>query len=518
MFVVPKEVKEATIRACPTCAAEIPADAPACPQCGFGVESREAASPFKAGTVLEHRYRIDVEVGRGGMGVVYRGTDLTLNRPVAIKALLASDADATVLSRFLREARSLAKVEHPGVVRVYAVGREGGVYYMVMKFVEGRTLQLVLKQESPLDAPRARKYLTDVCGALGALHGGGLIHRDLKPGNLIIGPDDRLTVMDLGIVKAVGENTQTTSTALGTPKYMAPEMLVDHNVDARADLYALGVIAYEMLAGEPPFDGPTPMAILYKQAHETPEPLRKKAPTVPRDLAAVVEKLLAKDPNLRFPDAESVIAALSGGLRLDAPRRRPAWLVPGIAGGIIALVAVLVLVLSGREAPPPGGSAAQPAERAVSPAGLPSSTAPAGLPVSGAPAGLPVSGAPAGLPVSGAPAAGLPVSGAPSSTAPASPAPASTAPASTAPASTAPPSAALRMVSVTLTTDPTGALVLESGRPVGRTPLTFKRPLATRTVTYVLRRDGFGEGRVNVYLGADASAHAKLESMFELVP
>ncbi len=485
-FVAPKEVKEAAIRPCPTCAAEIPADAPACPQCGFAVENREATSPFKAGTVLEHRYRIDIEVGRGGMGVVYRGTDLTLNRPVAIKALRASDADATVLSRFLREARSLAKVEHPGVVPVYAVGRDEGVYYMVMKFVEGRTLQLVLKQESPLDAARARKYLTDVCGALTALHTGGLVHRDLKPGNLIVGPDDRITVMDLGIVKAVGENTQTTSTALGTPKYMAPEMLVDHNVDARADLYSLGVIAYEMLAGEPPFDGPTPMAILYKQAHEAPEPLRKKAPSVPRDLAAVVEKMLVKDPEQRFADAERVAAALNGGFHPDAPRsRKPVWLGPALGGGVVALVAVIVFALQRPEPPSAGGNAAS---ASAAPVGV---AAPATQAPSQAPSQAPATQAPSEAPV--------PVTAAPTA----------------APTAAA---AAVRMVNLTVTSDPTGALVLENGRPVGRTPVSFKRPQAGRTQTYVLKRDGFADAKVNLNLGADAAGHARLESMFELVP
>ena len=229
--------------------------------------------PFQPGTVLESRYRIDDEVGRGGMGVVYRGTDLTLSRPVAIKALRAGDSDSTVLSRFMREARSLARVEHVGVVPVYAVGREGGVYYMVMKFVEGRSLSAVLKDQAQLDEDKVRRLVSEVCDALAALHKSGLIHRDIKPGNIMVGSDGRMTVMDLGIVKSVDENTQTTSTALGTPKYMPPEMLTDQDVDGRADLYSLGVIAYQALVGDPPFDGPTPMAILYKQAHEAPEPL-----------------------------------------------------------------------------------------------------------------------------------------------------------------------------------------------------------------------------------------------------
>jgi len=144
--------------------------------------------PFQPGAILESRYRIDDEVGRGGMGVVYRGTDLTLSRPVAIKALRASDADGSVLSRFMREARSLARVEHTALVPVYAVGREAGVYYMVMKFVEGQTLSALLKSAGKLEADRVRRIVIEVCDALDALHRNGLIHRDIKPGNMMVGP------------------------------------------------------------------------------------------------------------------------------------------------------------------------------------------------------------------------------------------------------------------------------------------------------------------------------------------
>lgn len=427
------------------------------------------------------------------MGVVYRGTDLTLSRPVAIKALRAQDADATVLSRFLREARSLARVEHPGVVPVYAVGREEGVYYMVMKFVEGRTLQRVLKQEAPLDPDRTRKYLKDVCGALSALHGGGLVHRDLKPGNLIVGPDDRITVMDLGIVKAVGEHTQTTSTALGTPKYMAPEMLNDHNVDARADLYSLGVIAYEMLTGDPPFDGPTPMAILYKQAHEAPEPLRKRAPQVPRALAATVERLLSKDRDARFPDAEAVVAALDGRAPGEAPGALPPWRRPALIGGGAALLVGLVLFLVTRSGRSPSDSASVAATAA------------------------PATAAPATTAATAAPTATPPPTAAPPETAPPPPTAAvpETAPPSAAPTQVATP---VRLVAVTITSDPAGAQVIENGRPIGRTPLTIKRPQGQRALTYVLRRDGFADGRVTVTPTNDTRGHARLESMFELVP
>ena len=217
------------VHPCPSCGTDVPDTSTVCPACGF--DAGAEPQPFDPGTILEGRYRIDNEVGRGGMGVVYRGTDLTLKRPVAIKAMRTNEADASVLGRFLREARALAQVEHPGLVPVYAVGREGGSYYMVMKFVFGRSLSDVLKAEGQQPPERVRRIVTEVCAALGALHRHRLIHRDIKPGNIILGDDGRVTVMDLGIVKAVGENTQTTSTALGTPRYMPPEMLSEAEVD-----------------------------------------------------------------------------------------------------------------------------------------------------------------------------------------------------------------------------------------------------------------------------------------------
>jgi tRNA A-37 threonylcarbamoyl transferase component Bud32 len=313
--------KDPAIAPCAHCATPLPEGATACPSCGIDVLVGGTAGdgPFARGTVLESRYRIDTEVGRGGMGIVYRGTDLTLKRPVAIKALRQVDADNTVLSRFLREARSLARVEHPGLVPVYAVGREDGTYYMVMKFVEGETLQSLIKRSGALEPRQIRRVMRETCEALGALHKHGLIHRDLKPGNIMLSAEGRVVVMDLGIVKAVGENTQTTSTALGTPKYMAPETLTDTQVDPRADLYSLGVIGYEMLTGDPPFDGPTPMAILFKQAHEPPEPLRKRAPNAPRNLASAVERALSKLPTDRFESAAEMALAVEEDKPVDLP-------------------------------------------------------------------------------------------------------------------------------------------------------------------------------------------------------
>ena len=229
------------------------------------------------GRILDERYRVDCEVGRGGMGVVYQGFDMPLNRKVAIKTLHPQGATPELVTRFIREARTLAQIDHPRLVRVILVGQLDGIQYMVMQFLDGETLADRLKQVGALPADEVRQILAQVCEALSVLHGRGLIHRDIKPSNIMLSPEGTVTVMDLGIVKEAGEETGSTSLALGTPRYMAPEILESRSLDARADLYSLGVVGYHALAGEPPFDGLTPMAILYKQAHESPPKLQRRA-------------------------------------------------------------------------------------------------------------------------------------------------------------------------------------------------------------------------------------------------
>lgn len=443
--------------------------------------------PFANGVVLESRYRIDTEVGRGGMGIVYRGTDLTLKRPVAIKALRQTDADNNVLSRFLREARSLARVEHPGLVPVYAVGREEGTYYMVMKFVEGETLQSFIKRNVTVEARVVRRILRETCDALGALHRHGLIHRDLKPSNIILGTEGRVIVMDLGIVKAVGENTQTTSTALGTPKYMAPETLTESQVDARADLYSIGVIGYEMVTGDPPFDGPTPMAILYKQAHEAPEPLRKRAPNAPKNLSAAIERALAKDPAQRFESAAAMAEALEEGAAASTPSRRPDRRVMVAAGA--ALLALLGGIVAFSGGGPPSSTettAARSPSKSTTPTAPP--TTPPTQPVSQL------------------------------ATLPSAPPPSAAPPTAAATAPAAPSGPAVRLVTLRITSDPPGAQVLERGTPLGRTPLVVRRPAAQRVLALQLKREGYGDKQVTLNLANDAQAHARLEALFELVP
>lgn len=268
------------------------------------------AIDFLIGQVLESRYRIDIEVGRGGMGVVYRGTDLTLSRPIAIKTILHRQSDEEGLNRFIREAKTLAQIEHPRLVPVYAVGQDEGYHYLVMKFLEGETLASKLKREGAQEPSFTRNVVQQVCEALDSLHSQNLIHRDIKPANLMISPTGSITVMDLGIVKHVGEeNNSTSSIAIGTPRYMPPEAVDSRPLDPRADLYSLGIIAYQMLVGETPFNGPTPMSILYQQAHSLPPRVRERVTSTPKNLESAIDIALQKTPEYRFQSAHEMARA-----------------------------------------------------------------------------------------------------------------------------------------------------------------------------------------------------------------
>lgn len=468
---------------CPACGKDLPEDVTACPSCGFA--PHREVQPFKPNEMLEGRYRIDAEVGRGGMGVVYRGTDLTLKRPVAIKAMRAADADPDVIARFMREAQALARVEHSGLVPVYAVGREGGAYYMVMKFIEGRSLSQILKSEGAMAPERVRLLLIQVCDALGGLHRAGLIHRDMKPGNLMLGDDGRVTVMDLGIVKTVGENTQTTSTALGTPRYMPPEMLNEVEIDGRADLYSLGVIAWHALVGRPPFDGATPMAILYKQAHEAAEPLRTAAPEVPRNLAAAVEKALAKDREARHADAEAFIEALSPDV-VAAKGPGKTLIFVGLALLVAAGLAAFMLTRPGAPI-----SVTADASRPVTSVG-----ADAALRPDAAHKPLDASVAKDAAPVVKDAAVKIKVQDA-------------------APKPKVKPKV---MVAWRVTSSPSGASIYLRGRNLGRTPHTIRLPKAKGSVRLTLKRQGYEPAQARIKLGAGGRKHVRLEAIFELMP
>ncbi len=273
------------------------------------------------GRLIAGRYQLTEPLGKGGMGEVWAGQDAALGgRRIAVK-LLHADRIASLSGtsdpedprrRFLRECRTTARTDHPGLVAVHDAGRQGEELYLVMQLVEGSDLGDHLAEQEPYPWPWAVAVLAQLASALAAVHAVGVVHRDLKPGNIMVRPDGRVTTLDLGIaaVRGDGEDTRLTRTGtlLGTPVYMAPEQAVG---GPPADLYALGAIGYELLAGRPPFTAPNAAGLLYKKLHEAAEPADRLRPDAPSELAALIHGMLAKDPAGRPADAHQVFAALT---------------------------------------------------------------------------------------------------------------------------------------------------------------------------------------------------------------
>ena len=254
------------------------------------------------------QYLVDAEIGRGGMAVVYRATDLRLNRRVAIKVLppeLAFNAD--VRERFLREAQTAAQLSHPSIVPIYTVDEREGIVYFVMALVDGESLAERLVREPRLPISEARRLLSGVADALAYAHSQGVVHRDVKPDNIMLQrATGRPLVTDFGIARAAQGDTRLTVTgvAIGTPAYMSPEQAIgERDLDGRSDIYSLGVIGYQLLAGETPFKASNTPAMLVKHVSETPRPLAMLRPDVPSGLAHAIGRALAKKPDERWPDA-----------------------------------------------------------------------------------------------------------------------------------------------------------------------------------------------------------------------
>ncbi|HET9477963.1 MAG TPA: serine/threonine-protein kinase [Pyrinomonadaceae bacterium] len=254
------------------------------------------------------RFRIEREIGTGGMGTVYLATHLDLERPVAVKIIKREfAADADVAERFLREARTMAKLRHPHAAMIFDAGNlPDGRHFIVMEFIEGETLSQVLAREGRFAASRAVEIATQICDVLEEAHRLGIIHRDLKPSNILLGPRG-VCVLDFGVAKVLASSAESTATCastgsgqlIGTPRYMSPEQCLGQRVGARSDLYSLGVLLYEMLAGRPPFVDPLQSALLIKQATAAAPPLPKLRPDIGRPLALAVHTLLAKRPDDR---------------------------------------------------------------------------------------------------------------------------------------------------------------------------------------------------------------------------
>jgi serine/threonine protein kinase len=270
------------------------------------------------------RYELGVLLGYGGMAEVHKGRDIRLGRDVAVKVLRSDLArDPSFQNRFRREAQAAAGLNHPAIVAVYDTGEDGDpagrddipAPYIVMEFVEGRTLREVVKSEGPLPAKRAMEIVAEVSGALDFSHRSGIVHRDIKPANVMITNTGAVKVMDFGIARAMADNAATvtaTSAVIGTAQYLSPEQARGESVDARSDVYSTGCLLYELLVGHPPFTGDSPVAVAYQHVREDPRIPSSENPTIPKALDSIVMKALAKNPLNRYQTA--------GEMRTDLQR------------------------------------------------------------------------------------------------------------------------------------------------------------------------------------------------------
>ena len=270
--------------------------------------------------VLAATYELDREIGRGGMGIVYKAKDRRLKRQVAIKVLPPELAfRAEIRTRFLREAETAAQLSHPNIVPIYSVDERDGIVYFVMALVDGENLAVRLHSQGALSPGESRRILLEVAHALAYAHERGVVHRDIKPDNILLqSGDGRVLVTDFGIARAVTEGADArltaTGMAIGTPAYMSPEQSTgDREIDGRSDLYSLGVVGYQMLTGDPPFEAQSTPALLVKHLSERPEPIMSRRRGIPPDLERAVMLLLEKDPDNRFPSAAALCTALESG-------------------------------------------------------------------------------------------------------------------------------------------------------------------------------------------------------------
>ncbi|MEU6930216.1 Stk1 family PASTA domain-containing Ser/Thr kinase [Streptomyces sp. NPDC046385] len=263
------------------------------------------------GRLLDGRYRVDARIAVGGMATVYRAVDTRLDRVLALKVMHPDLAtDAAFVERFMREAKSVARLAHPNVVGVFDQGADGAYVYLAMEYVAGCTLRDVLRERGALAPRAALDILEPVLAALGAAHRAGFVHRDMKPENVLIGDDGRVKVADFGLVRAVGSATDTTGAVLGTVSYLAPEQIEHGTADTRADVYACGVVLYEMLTGAKPHSGDTPAQVLYQHLNtDVPAP-SAAFPGLAPELDDLVAGATARDPELRPYDAVALLARL----------------------------------------------------------------------------------------------------------------------------------------------------------------------------------------------------------------
>jgi serine/threonine-protein kinase len=287
---------------------------------------------------LGQEFTVGPLLGQGGFAAVFRARDNTLNRDVAVKVLdLELAPSPTVAERFLREAQTVARLEHPHIVPIYKVGRQAEVFYIIMRCIDGPSLRVLLERNKKLSVGDAARIARQVADALSYAHKHDIVHRDIKPDNILLDPSGHVLVTDFGIAKAAQAAQAATPGAaqlttegmiIGTPQYMSPEQASGDTLDGRSDIYSLGIVLYQMLVGTPPFDGPSSASILAQQLTQTPAPIRRERPDVSEEMAFVLERMLEKSPAKRFQTATEVSRALVDALptaarnRVQVPFRR----------------------------------------------------------------------------------------------------------------------------------------------------------------------------------------------------
>lgn len=260
------------------------------------------------GVLLEGRYRVDAKIATGGMSTVYRGLDVRLDRPVALKVMDARYAgDSQFLTRFQREARAVARLKDPGLVAVYDQGLDGSHPFLVMELIEGGTLRELLRERGPMPPHAAAAVLRPVLGGLATAHRAGLVHRDVKPENVLISDDGEVKLVDFGLVRAVAEaGITSTSVILGTAAYLSPEQVSTGAADARSDVYAVGILAYELITGTTPFTGDNPLTVAYQRMDQDVPPPSAAISGVPPQFDQFIARATAQNPDARFADAEEM--------------------------------------------------------------------------------------------------------------------------------------------------------------------------------------------------------------------
>jgi hypothetical protein len=341
-----------------------------------------ASASGGAGTVIAGRYVIQRVIARGGMATVYLGEDNLLSRPVAIK-VLSGNSDPDVQDAFLDEARAVAKLSHPNIVDVYDAGIEGSTRYIVMQYVPGGTLRDIIQRDAPLDPRRAVDLTVKIADALNFGHTRGIVHCDVKPGNVLLGDQGEPKIVDFGIAQSLTQGSHLSDTVAGTVGYISPEQVEGRSVDGRTDVYSLAAVLYEMLTGTPPVAGDDLQSVVSQRQVRTPAPLQDRNPFVPDELSEIVMRGLARDPAGRYPTAKAFSDALRGysygqsdartrtairpvdpateripvqrrPQRTAAPqtpavareRGRQPWLFLVVAGTLLAVLVALVVVLT----------------------------------------------------------------------------------------------------------------------------------------------------------------------------